>query len=473
MIDCEEGFCEDMIVADPNMILSVTVPETVQKQAEKWQRGTRTVQHKSVLRSGRTYHASHEHDSEGKLHLSSPSGQETDQHDEPTDNTTLKHKCSKHSSWLSEQRVRFSENFGKVPSSDTSHDRHKPAMKQSQGKPRQPAFTCTNSHSDCDNINPSSVDRACSQTHPFRHQHVQQVKPPEDSKSVATTGELMNNSTDVKCSLPLQAFGKDSKIRGSDAKTTNGLSSSCTVSDSPAPNKDSDQLEALKHQKDLQQEHGKPVQAASAVPPRSSHVGDSLTRSTKETSPGPKKGAYGRDGPKLQQTTTTSVTATKHSRQTVAARSSMRVRYRQWMDSKRAASSSDRESNHPKQTCYRYSMGRRTLSRRGEELQHQTLFAATWPQPRSIDSSNTRAEDSLTSCLRQSHDVILGLCDVAETSGSDDLMDLSVEETVEFFLSMTSPLLVTECVESAAHLDMELPSENTTVWGVQPQFYRL
>ena len=116
----QESLYEGMIVANPNMILNVTVPQTVQKQAEEWQRGTRT--HKSDHRFGRKYLVNDGHGSEDKADQGCSSGRETGDQSETKDKVTSQTKPRKKSQRQNNQAAKVSASTEKATPAYDPHN---------------------------------------------------------------------------------------------------------------------------------------------------------------------------------------------------------------------------------------------------------------------------------------------------------------------------------------------------------------
>ena len=468
MQDSQESLYEGMIVANPNMILNVMVPRTVQKQAEEWQRGTRT--HKIEQRLSRKYLVNDEHASEDNADQSCSSGHETDDQSKTTIKITSQAKPRKKSVRQNDPVAKVS---GSTEMATPAYDPHDFNTKQNPENNETATYTHSHGYSSCHNDNPLTSNYYLANS--SQHRYQQESESLQDPEVYLAQTNLMKRFASFErghpSSAPLHAFCQDARLRRSFTNVHPGdIASRCTTIDYAAHWEESLQPNHTKQQSNHLHEHVNNTARAAPTISFSSPSRDNVY-STKQPLQGVESStscSSAKEGFKRQQTTTPVVM--KHSRQTGPERSGMRVHYRQWMDSKITPPSSDLDvqSTHPPQTCSSIDY-RRTCSTQDRAETPQQLCAPTWPGPRyHVQFRGPFAAnmiDSVTfSRLHHSHNVNVGLCTTAQTPGSDDLMDLSVEETVDFFLKMTSPL-GSECRENSENCATIPPSLKSNFLG--------
>ena len=465
----QESLYEGMIVANPNMILNVTVPQTVQKQAEEWQRGTRT--HKSDHRFGRKYLVNDGHGSEDKADQGSSSGRETGDQSETKDKVTSQTKPRKKSQRQNNQAAKVSASTEKAT---PAYDPHNFITKQNQETHETATYTHPHAYSSC-NDEYQLTSSYCLASSPQHFQ--QQSENLEDDELYFVQNNIMKTYDTFEhgrpSSAPLHALCQEARFRRSFKNVVpSDIASRCTTISYTALREKSLQPDYTKHKPSHRpHEHAKNARAAPTVY-FSSPSRDNVY-STKQPLQGVESSAgciSVREGFKRQQMTTPMVI--KHPRQNGPARSGMRVHYSSWLDSKITTPSSDVDVQgvHPLQTCSSSNYGTTCSTQDGAETQ-QRLCAPAWSDPQyQVQFRGPFAEnmiDSVTfSRFRHSH-VNVGLCTTVQTTGSDDLVNLSVEETVDFFLKMTSPL-GGESREKSENCTAIPPSLNSHLLGFQP-----
>ena len=437
-----------MIAADPNMILNVTVPETVQQQAKNWERGTRTLQVKAAHRSDLPV----EDDTDG---LSSSSEHETD--DQSTPNSTKRETLS---------QVQKKAHYSGDPTTRDSPVAERPQCnsRTAHGEEDVPtSAACTSNNGDTEN--PFSVDVLPNSYvfRQFQYRYWQAVL--DDSRSCPAHSEDHLNPEDPPCQRagrPPPADGPSSRPQqlGTRRSFTNIHARHFTADSSVVES--TSVLDDCVRPRYLTHRYGRPphdLRSCSGPAPHGSN-GRSVRCDGCWAGHDFQAADMGQDFPtardNLLQPTAIQALLGRHPRgqTSTTARSGMRPRCRQWLGSRTTTELHARavpefglqENVHAAHTCCNTSARRTSL----REMDHVRKRPLAWferraqgRRPPEVDQSVSRPPISGSTAVEPRHHRTARppACEGSKPDTKpDELLDLSVEETVDFFLNMTSPI---------------------------------
>ncbi|KAL8570744.1 hypothetical protein ACOMHN_039178 [Nucella lapillus] len=393
----QENHYDGMIIADPNMILNVTVPETVQKQADNWERGTRTLLQRSVLKPS-PQPPNHQLTAESGI----SAGLKTD---DQAKHSSTERKFGKKGQ-PQKENVCLQGEQKKIPGEELqklcSDERTEFHLQRSYRHTQQGC---------CGDKNPPVPSKPTyRETQPLRDHNQQQPAYATKQEPPAFFSQIhcIKNTTHFQRCLPPPSLQHH--------QTTNTRRFQLHRDTVTA---DCETINLASAQDWLQYEYFKyHAQPACGLPEA------------------PYPGCCSRLQRVSRHTTLTTMLSKRTT--TLPARRGLRPRYRRWTDSSTEEFvMPQRGSSHVLQTCCK-SYGMTSSSCRLD----QGLLSSVWMDSgASLFPRHAQHSGVFLSATSHHQDVVL----TSEQSGqrsssSEDLMDLSVEETVDYFLKMTSPL---------------------------------